>query len=577
MKKFSLLFLVSLSTAVFAQTNDTTTEKTKLNFFGGLESNSQWYTNDKEREINHPEDPFRSNSYLNLNLNYGRWSAGIQGEAYEPNALLNYNPKYNQTKVATYYANYKSTKLDVTAGYFYEQFGSGLLLRSWEDRSLGINNAIRGGKVTFTPTDNLLFTALYGNHRTGFDVSDGDIYGFNSDINLFKMLKIEGSDLSVGFSYVGRYEKTDVVDPNFDKLTNAFAGRINFSKNNFYLFTEYNYKSDDAVLYNLAINNDFVKPGSALLLNFGYSKKGFGMDVNFRRIENMSFYSERVPEDYPEALATSINFNDKMMNFVPSLTKQHHFNLANIYVYQAQAQVLIDPDTGVTKAGEIGGQIDLFYDFKKDTKLGGKYGTKIAVNFSNWNNLKADYVLFPPDYKTEFFGFGKKYFSDFNLEVTKRVSSKATYNFAYINQYYNNRLITGASRVTVKTNILAVEGDYKFSKGRAAKIALEHMWADNDRKNWAAILVEYNLNTKFSVFASDMYNYGYKHDPSILIDDTTDQFDIHFYNFGGAYKKGSTRLAINYGRQRGGLVCAGGVCRFVPPSTGLGITLTKSF
>jgi hypothetical protein len=246
-------------------------------------------------------------------------------------------------------------------------------------------------------------------------------------------------------------------------------------------------------------------------------------------------------------------------------------------VYQAQAQVLIDPDTGVTKAGEIGGQIDFFYEFKKESKIGGKYGTKVALNYSNWNNLKGDYVLFPPDYKTDFFGFGKRYFSDFNIEITKKVSTKAVYNFAYINQYYNNRLITGASNVIVKTNILAIEGDYKFEKGRAAKIALEHMWAENDRKNWAAILVEYNLNTKFSVFASDMYNYGYKHDPTILIDDTTDQFDIHFYNFGGAYKKGSTRIAVNYGRQRGGLVCAGGVCRFVPPSTGLGITLTKSF
>lgn len=577
MKKIILLFLVFINTVVFGQTEETKTEKTRFNFFGGIESNSQWYTNDIEREINHPEDPLRSNNYLNFNLNYGKWSAGIQGEAYAPNALLNYNPKYNETNVGTWYVNYKATKLDVTAGYFYEQFGSGLLLRSWEDRSLGINNAIRGGKVTFTPTDNLFFTALYGNHRTGFDVSEGEIYGFNSDINLFKMLKIEGSDLSVGFSYVGRYEKTDEVDPNFDNLTNAFAGRVNFSKNNFYLFTEYNYKSDDAVLYNLDINNDFVKPGSALLLNFGYSKKGFGMDVNFRRTENMSFYSDRVPETYTETLSTSINYNDKIMNFVPSLTKQHHFNLANIYVYQAQAQVLVDPDTGVTKAGEIGGQIDLFYDFKKDTKIGGKYGTKIAVNYSNWNNLKADYVLYPPDYKTDFFGFGNRYFSDFNLEVTKKVSTKATYNFAYINQYYNNRLITGASNVIVKTNILAFEGDYRFSKGRAAKIAVEHMWADNDRKNWAAILIEYNLNTKFSVFASDMYNYGYKHNPSILIDDITDPFEIHFYNFGGAYKKGSTRIAVNYGRQRGGLVCAGGVCRFVPPSTGLGITLTKSF
>ena len=79
------------------------------------------------------------------------------------------------------------------------------------------------------------------------------------------------------------------------------------------------------------------------------------------------------------------------------------------------------------------------------------------------------------------------------------------------------------------------------------------------------------------MFVFDMYNYGYEHNPSILIDDVTDAFDIHFYNVGAAYKKGSTRLAINYGRQRGGLVCAGGVCRFVPPSTGLGISLNTSF
>ena len=575
MKKISLLFLALFSTTVFGQTEETATEKTKLNFFGGLESNSLWYTNDKDRKINHPEDPFRSNNYLNLNLNYGRWSVGIQGESYAPNALLNYNPKYDETNVGTWYANYKSSKLDVTAGYFYEQFGSGLLLRSWEDRSLGINNAIRGGKVTYTPTDNLLFTALYGRHRTGFDVSEGEIYGFNSDINLFKMLKIEGSELTVGFSYVGRNEKTDLISPDFDELTNAYAGRFNFSKGNFYWSTEFNYKSKDGVLYDSNIVDNYTKSGTALLMNFGYSKKGFGLDATFRRLENMSFYSERKPEVLaPEK--SSIYFNDKLMNFVPSLTKQHHFNLANIYVYPSQALVYLDPDNGIGKAGEIGGQIDFYYNFVKASTLGGKYGTKVAVNFSNWNNLKGDYVLYPPDYKTEFFGFGDKYFSDFNIEVTKKVSSKASYNFAFINQYYNNRLITGAANVIVKTNILAAELDYNFSKGRAAKIALEHMWADNDRKNWVALLLEYNINTKFSVFASDMYNYGYDKTAN-LIDHETDPFDIHFYNFGGAYKKGSTRIALNYGRQRGGLVCAGGVCRFVPPSTGLGFTITTSF
>jgi hypothetical protein len=576
MKKI-LIILVSVITSVsFAQTGEAASE-IKGSFFGGFESNSQWYTNDKERGIAHPEDPFRSNNYLNANYNYGKWTAGIQGEAYLPNALLNYNPKYEKTNVGTYYLNYKSTKFDVTAGYFYEQFGSGLLLRSWEDRSLGINNALRGGKVTYTPSDNLQFTALYGRHRSGFDVSNGDVYVFNSDINLFKMLNIEDSELSVGFSYVGRYEKTNVVDPIFDNLTNAYAGRFNFSKGNFYWSTEFNYKAKDGILYNLNIENDYAKPGTALLMNFGYSKKGFGLDMTFRRLENMSFYSEREPERFTETLSTSLNYNDKLMNFVPSLTKQHHFNLANIYVYQAQSLVYIDVTNGVAKAGEIGGQIDLYYDFAKETALGGKYGTKIAVNYSNWNNLKGDYTLFPPDYKTEFFGFGKKYFSDFNVEVTKKINSKLMSAFAFINQYYNNQYITGAANVVVKTNILAAEFDYKLSNGKAAKIALEHMWADNDRKNWAAILVEYNLNTRFSIFASDMYNYGYKHDPSKLIDDITDQFDIHFYNFGGAYKKGSTRFALNYGRQRGGLVCAGGVCRFVPPSTGLGFSITTSF
>lgn len=577
MKKISLLFLVLINVSVFGQTDETKAEKTKLSFFGGFESNSQWYTNDKEREIIHPEDPFRSNNYLNLNLNYGKWSVGIQGESYAPNALQNYNPKYNETNVATYYANYKSKKIDVTAGYFFEQFGSGLLLRSWEDRSLGINNVIRGGKVTYTPTDNLLFTVLYGRHRTGFDVSHGDIYGFNSDINIFKLLKIEGSDLSVGFSYVGRYEKTDVVDPNFDNLTNAFAGRLNFSKGNFYLSTEYNYKSKDAVLILNKIENDLIKDGSALLINFGYSKKGFGLDASIRRLENMSFYSEREPEVYG-AEQNSFNYSDKLMNYMPSLTRQHHFNLANIYVYQTQTMVTLDTSTNTGKAGEIGGQLDFFYEFAKGSMFGGKYGTKIAINLSNWNNLRGNYDLENLNYKTDFLGFGKKYFSDFNIELTKKLNPKLISSFAYINQYYNTSLIRGSYNApTINTHILAAEFDYKLTKGRAAKIALEHMWADNDRKNWAAILMEYNLNTKFSVFASDMYNYGYMHEPSILIDEVTDPFKIHFFNFGGSYKKGSTRIALNYGRQRGGLVCAGGVCRNVPSSTGLGITLSKSF
>ena len=75
------------------------------------------------------------------------------------------------------------------------------------------------------------------------------------------------------------------------------------------------YKAKDGILYNLNIENDYAKPGTALLMNFGYSKKGFGLDMTFRRLENMSFYSEREPERFTETLSTSLNYNDKLMNF----------------------------------------------------------------------------------------------------------------------------------------------------------------------------------------------------------------------------------------------------------------------
>jgi hypothetical protein len=389
------------------------------------------------------------------------------------------------------------------------------------------------------------------------------------------ILKIENSEFSLGFSYVGRDEKTNFENPNFKELTNSFAGRFNYSHQSFYINSEYNYKTDDAILYPITVSNTFVKPGSAIITNFGYSKKGIGLDVSLRRIENMNFLSERNPEVFsPEQ--TSLAFNDRMMNFVPSLTKQHHSNLANIYVFQAQKSVSIVSDNGIAKAGEIGGQIDFFYEFKKGSSLGGKYGTKIAINASNWFNLSGDYTLYPPDYKTDFLGTGKKYFSDYNLEISKKFNSNLQGSIVFINQFYDHQLIAASLNIQVNSFIIAPEISYKLTNTKSVRIAAEHMWADSDRKNWAAMLVEYNHNLNWSFYVSDMYNYGFDKN-SNLIDDVSDHFKIHFYNLGTAYTKGSTRIALSYGRQRGGLVCAGGICRFVPPSSGVTLSLTKSF
>jgi len=52
--------------------------------------------------------------------------------------------------------------------------------------------------------------------------------------------------------------------------------------------------------------------------------------------------------------------------------------------------------------------------------MGGKYGTKIAVNFSNWYNLGGKYIFedqygnYAPNYSTDFLATKEKYYSDYN-------------------------------------------------------------------------------------------------------------------------------------------------------------------
>ncbi|MEZ4854585.1 DUF6029 family protein [Flavobacterium sp.] len=605
MKKKVVLFFLLIGFTGFSQQNNDSVSKTKIKFYGGLESNGQWYTNDPERAIQHPEEPFRSNNYLQLNANYGRFTVGTQIESYYKDALLNYNPQfvasdfggYNSkmnisevldkiyySNISTFYANYKSKMLNITAGHFYEQFGSGLLLRAWEDRSLGINTAIRGGKVNFTPIDAVSITALYGKQKTGFQVSESNILGVDSNFDFTSFFNIKSFDITGGFSYVMRDQAIPeaIVDPKFDRRTGAYAGRLSFSKGGFYISTEYNEKEAEPIVNGNNIDYDFIKKGNALLINLGYSKKGLGIDASLRRVENMLFLADREPVVYgPEQ--TSLNYNDRFLNFVPALTKQHHSNLANIYVYQAQSRVNMDITTEIQKFGEIGGQLDVFYNFKKGTTLGGKYGTKIALNISNWFNLDADYSyydedgFYKPNYTTKFLAGKEKYFSDYNIEVSKKFSKSFKGNFVYINQYYNDQYIRGIFQENVvKSNIIFAEGIYNFSGSKAITIGAEHMWADNDRGNWASLSAEYNHNLNWSIYVMDMYNYGYQ-EGGHYIAGNIDAFDIHFYNAGVAYKKGASRVSVGYGRQRGGLVCAGGVCRFVPPSTGLSFSITTSF
>ena len=166
--------------------------------------------------------------------------------------------------------------------------------------------------------------------------------------------------------------------------------------------------------------------------------------------------------------------------------------------------------------------------------------------------------------------FGSRLNRDFNFEIRKKLSSSWSGIFTYINTIIDKGVSLGGPlgiQGDIKSNILIAETTHKLGKGKSVRIEGQHLWTDEDKQNWAGGTLEFNASRKLSFYVTDMYNYG---------NDIEDD-QLHYYNFGGSYSKGATRLALNYGRQRGGLLCVGGVCRFVPENTGLTLNITTSF
>lgn len=540
----------------------------------GIESNSQYYVDDSKIKLEEKErdERLRSNNYIKLDYAIKNFEFGLQGEAYFPKAILNFNPEYKDFNVGTVFVRYNNSEkgIDVTAGHIYEQFGSGLALRFWEDRALGINNALFGGKVKYRFGESITAKIVGGKQRIGmgFDLSDGMVYGADLDVDLTNLLNKEDYTIKLGGSFVGRYEDITEFAPSAPKTVNVFGPRVDYFGTNFNASVEYLFKTKDVHVESGDVQEGIQRDGQSLLVNLGYNSGDFAANVNLRRLENFSFYSER-------GFAGNM-FNYGMINYVPSLTKQYDHSLQNIFVYQAQPQMVYYV-ANKEKQGEIGGQFDVFYEAKKGSFLGGERGASFAINGSYWAGLKNNVskTITQDEWGNDveivglnapYFGFGNKYYSDFGIEYRKPMSDKFSTIFTFLNQYHNSEFIT-EKPYQVNAQTLAAEGTYFLSETKSVRLELQHQWADSERGNWAGGTAEYIPNSTWSFFVHDIYNYG------------TDKPNekLHYYSFGGAFTKGATRIAASYGRQRGGMMCVGGVCRYVPEAAGFTLNITTNF
>lgn len=123
----------------------------------------------------------------------------------------------------------------------------------------------------------------------------------------------------------------------------------------------------------------------------------------------------------------------------------------------------------------------------------------------------------------------------------------------------------------IKSNIAVLDITYKYKSNSAIRFEAQGMLRDNkDTLNlgsWVVGMIEWTPTTNIFVAVLDQYNYG----------NPVDNLKLHYFLFSAGYTSGPHRISLSYGKQRQGIFCVGGVCRVVPASNGVAISITSSF
>ncbi len=558
----SLLILVLGSTLVRSQDNN-------LNptVHGNFQIDAQTYHTDDALGITDSilqGKEMRLNGYGDIRFSMWRFNAGIRYEAYLP-PLAGYDANYQGQGIPYWFVDYGDEKLQVTAGHFYEQFGMGMILRSYQQWDLGYDNSLNGFRVKYSPVKGLNFKGLIGTQRFYWEPFENDnrgiVRGFDGEMTIndvFKALSEKKTRVILGGSFVSKYEKmktktlvSDTVKYEYQLPENvaSAAGRLSISNGGFNFYSEYVYKFNNPS----AFNGYIYKPGEAFLTSLSYSQKGLGVYVAAKRIDNMSYKSKM----------TELN-NVLDINFIPPQTKQFVYSLENVYPYATQLN------------GETALQGQVVYTIKKGSALGGKYGTKLELNYSRVHGLDKEPVEegIPIDstgtlgYKAPWFSLGDLYYQSIAATLEKKIGKKAKLNLEYVHIDYNIAVVEGhPGAEMVHANEYNIDFTYKLTSTKSLRLEFEQLLTKQDRGDWVMLMLEYNVAPKWFFSLMDQYNYG----------NPDDDMKLHYYTAAMAFVEGPHRISLSYGRQREGLLCVGGVCRQVPASNGFTLNVSTSF
>ena len=492
------------------------------------------------------DDRVLTNTYADLSLT-SRWvDAGARLEFLQY-PLPGFEPDFKGWGVPNVWVKGKLNKLELTLGSLYDQFGSGFIFRTYEQRSLGVDGSVMGARAVLR-LDGVTLKALTGRQRRYWNWNRAWLTGADAEVNLAQWsaaMRDHAAHLTLGASWVNKHEAEDtlMVDAThrlrLPVYVNAWGARARYQQGGFNVLLEYAGKTQDP-----SFDNGYTyRPGHVEMLSVSYSRSGLSALVQAKRSERMNFRSRR-----------AMSGLSSMVNHLPAFTMEHTYALPALYPYATHAD------------GEWAYQAEVSYLLKKGTTLGGKYGTKVKVNFSHIHALAIDggpVAMGSDGPSAPYWRWGDDtYYQDINVQLERKLSRSVKLNLMYMNQRYNKTAVEGEGGM-VRSNIVVGEVRWNISRHVTMRSEAQYLATRDDQGDWLFGLLELSLAPHWMFTVSDLYNSG----------DT----GVHYYQALATYNVRSHRIQAGYVRNRAGYNCAGGVCRYVPASRGFTLTYNYNF
>ncbi len=534
---FYILSLILLALPSKAQDKGQFSGHLQLNANAFLEDESIGATNTPQYE----EQIFGMEAWLDLGYLWKGFDFGLRLDYFKNSNLLNPRDSYSDQGIGRWHIRKQFGSLNVQLGSIYDQVGSGIIFRAYEERPLLIDNALQGLSLKYNLWDQIEIKAFAGRQKNLFDTYSSWVKGGTIE-GLLSFGEDNTVTLVPGAALVNRTWSDRQVDQIINTLkTYTPADSIGFFYHN-WSFSLYNTLSAGPLIwyaeaafkyrdiYFDAEADRLLYTGESTLGKFrndngqvyytslSYGVKGLGATVEYKRTENFTYRAD------PFAA-----LNRGLVNFLPPMSRLNTFRLKSRY----------NPAT--QEISEQAFQLELRYALSKKWKL--------VQYFANITDLDGDLL-----------------YREFDMELQFRKDRNLQWKLGLQGQTYNQAVYEGKSGVPlVQTVIPYLEWFRKFDRRKSLRLEAQYMSSEEDFGSWLFGLAEFSIAPKWSFSISDMYNVR-----------PTKTDDIHYPRVDIVCNIKRNRLMISYIKQVEGVVCAGGICRLEPAFSGVRFNLIST-